>query len=361
MDTEPHINATVVNQSDELMSTRQDLYEELDIHQKSDHRKGVLNAIGGVSLMFFLGCFYLWGNISIYVLSYFYEFNPDIDLGFIFIVDTLLIVANTCGYNIGTFLLNYVRLNPRLIVAMGGGFALTGVFLSSFTKSLGPYLACYTGMNGIGCGTCYMVPLVCAWEYFPEKKGLMTGIIIGAYGFGSFGFSLISTALVNPTGADPTIEDGDLTFFDASVADRVPYMIRTLVYIWICFVTIGVLLISRKPKERVELAVKRLKEQKALEDLSVPTQDSEEIIDRIVVDKYEIKAFWYCFYSKRFWQYFTIMVCGNFFATFFSYTYKAYGEDSALHKPISDTTLTWAASIGGGLVNGCSRLCMGTL
>jgi OFA family oxalate/formate antiporter-like MFS transporter len=210
--------------------------------------------------MLFLGCFYLWGNIDIYVLSYFYEFNPNINLGFIFIVDTLLIVANTIGYNIGTYLLNSVRLNPRLIVALGGGFALTGVFLSSFTKSLGPYLSLYTGMNGLGCGTCYLVPLVCAWEYFPEKKGLMTGIIIGSYGFGSFFFSLISSKLVNPTGANPTIEDGNITFYDSNVADRVPYMIRVLVYIWIVLVAIGVLLISRKPQERVEASIKILKQ-----------------------------------------------------------------------------------------------------
>ena len=210
--------------------------------------------------MFFLGCFNLWGNISIYVLSYFYEFNPDIDLGFIFIVDTLLIIANTLGYNIGTFLLNKLRLSPRIVVGVAGGLALAGVFLSSYTTSLGPFLAYFTLMNGLGCGTCYMVPLVCAWEYFPEKKGLMTGIILGALGFGSLGSPLVSTALVNPTGADPTIEDGDLTFFDASVADRVPYMIRTLVFIWGGLVVIAVLLISRKSKERVELSVKRLKE-----------------------------------------------------------------------------------------------------
>lgn len=210
--------------------------------------------------MLFLGCFYLWGNIAVYVLSYFYEFNPNINLGFIFIVDTLLITANTCGYNIGTYLLSSVRLNPRLIVSLGGGFALTGVYLSSFTKSLGPYLSLYTGMNGLGCGTCYMVPLVCAWEYFPEKKGLMTGIIIGSYGFGSFFFSLISTKLVNPTGADPTIEDGNITFYDSYVADRVPFMIRTLVYIWLVLVMIGVLFISRKPQERVEASLRRLKQ-----------------------------------------------------------------------------------------------------
>lgn len=228
---------------------------------EEDRKKGIMNVVGGIFLMLFLGCFYLWGNICVYVLSYFYEFNPDIDLGFIFIVDTLLIVANTCGYNIGTFLLNKLRLDPRIVVGFGGSFALVGVFCSSFTKSLGPYLTLYTGMNGIGCGTCYMVPLVCAWEYFPHKKGLMTGLIIGAYGFGSFGFSLLSTHLVNPTGANPTIEDGDLTFYDSTVADRVPNMIRTLVYIWMGLVAVAVCLINRKPKERVDAALARQKMQ----------------------------------------------------------------------------------------------------
>lgn len=108
---------------------------------------------------------------------------------------------------------------------------MAGVFGSSFTKALGPYLSLYTGMNGIGCGICYMVPLICAWEYFPEKKGLMTGIIIGAYGFGSFFFSLLSTKLVNPNKENPTIEADDISYFAPDVADRVPFMIRTLSYI----------------------------------------------------------------------------------------------------------------------------------
>jgi hypothetical protein len=52
-----------------------------------------MNVIGGVSLMLYLGCFYLWGNIDVYVLSYFHEFNPNLSVGFIFIVDTLLIAG----------------------------------------------------------------------------------------------------------------------------------------------------------------------------------------------------------------------------------------------------------------------------
>ena len=43
------------------------------------------------------------------------------------------------------------------------------------------------------------------------------------------------------------------------------------------------------------------------------------------------------------------------------YAYKTYGENKSPHEPISDSLLTWAASIGAGLVNGLSRFTLGTL
>ena len=44
-----------------------------------------------------------------------------------------------------------------------------------------------------------------------------------------------------------------MNYFDHDVADRVPYMIRTLVYIWAVLVTIAVILINRRPKDHLEL------------------------------------------------------------------------------------------------------------
>lgn len=105
----------------------------IDAFEKKDRRDGLLTVAGGISLMFYLGTFYLWGNIDIYVLSYFHEFNPNLSVGFIFIVDTLLITASTIGYNVSTFLLNSKRVHPKVIVACAGTFALIGVFGSSFT------------------------------------------------------------------------------------------------------------------------------------------------------------------------------------------------------------------------------------
>lgn len=43
--------------------------------------------------------------------------------------------------------------------------------------------------------------------------------------------------------------DGDIDLFGPEVADRVPFMIQTLVYIWACLAFVSILLISRKPSE----------------------------------------------------------------------------------------------------------------
>ena len=48
--------------------------------------------------MLYLGCFFLWGNIDIYVLSYFHYYKPDASYDFIFLVDSMLILANWGGY-----------------------------------------------------------------------------------------------------------------------------------------------------------------------------------------------------------------------------------------------------------------------
>ena len=61
--------------------------------------------IGSIVLELYLGCFFLWSNIAIYVLSDFYRTDKDISYGFIFMVDTFLILFQWFGYQIGTYLI----------------------------------------------------------------------------------------------------------------------------------------------------------------------------------------------------------------------------------------------------------------
>ena len=58
------------------------------------------------------------------------------------------------------------------------------------------------------------MPFVCGWKYFPNNKGLVSGIISGAYGMGNVIFSYPSTAIVNPHGLEATIEiNADTVYF----------------------------------------------------------------------------------------------------------------------------------------------------
>jgi OFA family oxalate/formate antiporter-like MFS transporter len=80
-----------------------------------------------------------------------------------------------------------------MIILTGGTIALSGIFASSYMKSLNAFIVLYGGLSGIGSGMMYFVPLVCGWEWFPKRRGLVTGIIVGSYGLGSFIFTQIAT------------------------------------------------------------------------------------------------------------------------------------------------------------------------
>jgi hypothetical protein len=59
---------------------------------------GIACLVGSVCLEMFIGCFFLWGNISVYVLSYYHEKNANLSYGFVFYVDTILVGFNCIGY-----------------------------------------------------------------------------------------------------------------------------------------------------------------------------------------------------------------------------------------------------------------------
>jgi OFA family oxalate/formate antiporter-like MFS transporter len=125
----------------------------------------------------------------------------------------------------GPFLLR--RLGPTKSLIFGSSLALMGTFLSSFVTNFNLFMLTYAFFFGFGIGICYLVPVTCSWQYFPNRKGLVTGIIVGGFGFGSFIFSFLSTAIINPDNLKPDLlVDGMRIFTQAEIVDRTPYMLR---------------------------------------------------------------------------------------------------------------------------------------
>ena len=135
---------------------------------------------------------------------------------------------------------------------LGGTIAISGIYASSYTKDLTSFIALYGTLSGIGTGMTYMIPLVCCMEYFPNNKGLISGIIMGSYGLGSFIFNIVATKIVNPNGenADIKTDDPNLNLFSSEVANRVPMMLRLLCMVWIGFVLLSACLISIPPQTK---------------------------------------------------------------------------------------------------------------
>lgn len=122
----------------------------------------------------------------------------------------------------------------------------------------------YAFIYGTGIGLSYFAPLMCSWEFFPSKKGTISGIIVGTFGFSAFFFGFITLAIVNPDNEDV---DKDTGMYSQDIADRVPLMLRVMCLCFAIFATIGIIFIRRNPVFVAE-------ERKNIEDLRrIPEED----------------------------------------------------------------------------------------
>ena len=103
----------------------------------------------------------------------------------------------------GAFLVK--KVHPKLLVAIGATLGVAATLLAARVRTFLLFVLTFSVMNHIGIGLCYFPPLVCAWEWIQERRGIATGIILGAYGIGGFIWSLLGLAIVNPDNARPEL------------------------------------------------------------------------------------------------------------------------------------------------------------
>ena len=96
---------------------------------------------------------------------------------------TILIVLQTWLSPIQGYLID--KFGPRLLVAVGGLLSGVGWMMASQATSLwGVYLT-YGLLCGIGTGIVYIGIIGLMVRWFPEKRGLATGLVAAGYGFGA--------------------------------------------------------------------------------------------------------------------------------------------------------------------------------
>ena len=77
-------------------------------------------------------------------------------------------------------------MGPRLLSVVGGlmlgaGYIAAGLFGNSFWVQL----LCIGVLSGAGIGLAYVVPIAVCVKWFPDKKGMITGLAVAGFGFGA--------------------------------------------------------------------------------------------------------------------------------------------------------------------------------
>jgi len=151
-------------------------------------------AVAGFLMQMALGAVYAW---SVFRTPLVRQFHWSIEeVTFTFTV-SIFVLGVACFF--GGLWLNLK--GPRVVALTGGFLYGLGVFLASFSadKLWWLYLS-YGVIGGIGVGFAYIVPIAALVKWFPDRRGLITGIAVGGFGAGALVVAPVATRLIQSVG-----------------------------------------------------------------------------------------------------------------------------------------------------------------
>jgi OFA family oxalate/formate antiporter-like MFS transporter len=169
-------------------------------------------AVAGVFLQVALGAVYAWSVFRVPLAKQFGWSISEVTLTFTISIFVLGVAAF-----FGGLWLN--RKGPRIVALTGGFLYGAGVFLASFSdhKLWWLYLT-YGVVGGTGVGLSYIVPVAVLVKWFPDRRGLITGVAVGGFGAGALVTAPLATRLIQSVGVLSTFAYLGVAFLLVTVA-----------------------------------------------------------------------------------------------------------------------------------------------
>ncbi len=172
--------------------------------EKSYNR--VIQVIAAIAIQLCLGVAYLWSLFQTGIAkSLFNGDNASAALVF-----SLLLVFLSFGSIIGGKLA--AKYSIRAIIITGGLILAAGFYFASLVTAQAPWVLwlTYGVMGGVGMGFTYSTTISVAQKWYPDKRGLVTGMIVSALGLGGVLFTPVIQALIANFGG---AEHGEMKTF----------------------------------------------------------------------------------------------------------------------------------------------------
>lgn len=148
----------------------------------------------GFLMQMALGAVYAWSVFRVPLTKQFHWTISQVTL-------TFTICAFVLGISafFGGLWLN--KKGPRVVALTGGFLYGLGVYLASYSadKLWWLYLS-YGLIGGIGLGFGYIVPISVLVKWFPDRRGLITGIAVAGFGAGALVTAPVATHLIQSVG-----------------------------------------------------------------------------------------------------------------------------------------------------------------
>ena len=163
--------------------------------QKTENRWLVV--IGALLIQVALGAVYIWSVFKGPLIEKFHWEPAATNLTFSI---SLLVFA------IGTVIFGRLqdKIGPKWVATIGGLLLGAGLILASKTTSVGWIYLTFGVLGGAGIGAGYVCPLATCVKWFPDKKGMITGLAVAGFGGGALVFTPVAKSFINSYGVLPT-------------------------------------------------------------------------------------------------------------------------------------------------------------
>jgi len=151
-------------------------------------------AVAGIFMQMALGAVYAWSVFRTPLVKAFHWTISEVTLTF-----TICIFVLGVSAFFGGLWLN--KGGPRPVALTGGFLYGLGVFLASYSANNLHWLYfSYGVIGGIGLGFGYIVPIAVLVKWFPDRRGLITGVAVGGFGAGALVTAPVATRLILSVG-----------------------------------------------------------------------------------------------------------------------------------------------------------------
>lgn len=136
--------------------------------------------IAGVGVLLLAGVVYAWSVLSVSIAQEFPDWSrAKLSVTFTLVMALFCTGQIACGF-LGT------RLKPRTGIWIGGALLLMGFILAARMTSIIMLYLGFGVLGGLGTGVAYISVMSSVVKWFPDKRGLVSGILLMGFGFSSF-------------------------------------------------------------------------------------------------------------------------------------------------------------------------------